>query len=307
MSDEYANLGPLGFRQFLLQPWPEPEFLLEPLIRTASNNMVAGQREAGKSWLSMSMALACATGTTTLNGLLHAPRRVKTLYVDGENGAVESAQRFTMLQRHLPVNAAEPDLDILVPERCPDGLVYDLVSEQGQSYYLDLIATNGYEFVCFDNLSVLAGGIDENSAQDYQPVQDFFLRLKALGVATVAVAHVGKDKSRGPRGSSKRTDALSTLVVVSKPESEAAGDSLKLEWRVEKARHRIPASVRQPLVAELLDTGWATQPLAATAGIEDILAMKAAGMSGHAIARELGLSKSEVYRRLEAAKGGGQS
>jgi hypothetical protein len=298
-------LGPLGFNDFLRQPWPEPEFLLEPLIRRASINMVAGQREAGKSWLAMSMAIACATGTTTLDSLLTAPRRVKTLYLDGENGAVETSERLRLLHTHLPRNAAEPDLDILVPERCQDGLAPDISSEDGQQYITDLIQTHEYELVFLDNLSVLAGNMDENSAYDFQPVQQFLLWLKAKGVSTVVLSHVGKDKSRGPRGSSKRTDALSTLVEIAKPDGDAAGDSLKIEWRITKARHRVPTSVRQPLLIELQSNGWTTQPLASSVGVDELVAMKEAGMSGHAIAKELGLSKSEVYRRLSSTRTGG--
>jgi DNA-binding IclR family transcriptional regulator len=69
----------------------------------------------------------------------------------------------------------------------------------------------------------------------------------------------------------------------------------------------LPPELRQPLLVELHDTGWTTQPLAATASAEDILALKEAGLSGRDIAKELGLSKSEVYRRLASMKDGGHA
>lgn len=307
MTDSNDTLGPLALEDFLALDWPEPEYLLAPLIRAGSVSMVAGQREAGKSMLAMSMALACATGTSTLGGLLHAPRRVKTLYLDGENGGTETSQRFRYLKQHLPVNCAPADLHALVPERCLDTMPPDISTSEGQQYLTDIIGAGGFELVFMDNLSTLAGAMDENSAHDFQPVQAFLLWLKARGVASVLLSHVGKDKTRGPRGSSKRTDALTTLVEIAKPEDEGAGGGLKAEWRVTKSRHVLPPELRQPLLVELHDTGWTTQPLAATASAEDILALKEAGLSVRDIAKELGLSKSEAYRRLASMKGGGHA
>lgn len=302
------NDGPLPLHEFLGLSWPEPEYLLSPLIRAGTVNMIAGQREAGKSMLAMSLALACATNTPTLGGLLHAPRAVKTLYLDGENGAQEMLERFRYLMGHLPKNMAPIDfLHLLVPETCPAQEVPDIATVEGQAYVTDLIQTHKFELVFLDNLSCLAGWIDENSANDFAPVQSFLLRLKAKGIATVLLSHVGKDKSRGPRGSSKRTDALSTLIEIAKPEGDSAGDGLRFELRVTKSRHRIPPEVRQPLLVELHESGWKTQPLAATASAEDILALSKAGLSGRDIARELGLSKSEVYRRLASMKDGGHA
>lgn len=300
--------GPLPLHEFLGLSWPEPEFLLSPLLRAGTVSMIAGQREAGKSMLAMSLALACATNTPTLGGLLHAPRAVRTLYLDGENGGQEMHERFKYLLGHLPRNTAPVDfLYPLVPERCPGQEAPDITKPEGQAYVFDLVETHKFELVFLDNLSCLAGGGDENSATDFEPVQKFLLWLKARNIATVLLSHVGKDKSRGPRGSSKRTDALSTLIEIAKPEGDSAGDGLRFEWRVTKSRHRIPPEVRQPLLVELHESGWKTQPLAAITSVEDLIALKEAGMSGRDIARETGLSKSEVYRRLAAMKGGGNA
>jgi RecA-family ATPase len=303
MTGETA-LGPMRLDEFLAHPWPEPQFLLEPLIRAGSVSMIAGQREAGKSMLAMGMALACATGTTTLSGLLHAPRRVKTLYVDAENGGTESCERFRFLKQHLPPNCAPADLLVLSPELCSEAMPPDIAAQEGQQYLWDVIETHEIGLVFLDNLSTLAGGLDENSAQDFEPVQKFLLWLKARGVATVLLSHVGKDKTRGPRGSSKRTDALSTLIEIAKPDSEEAGSSLKAEMRITKSRHKIPPELRQPLLVELHERGWVTAPLANVATDGDIEALLASGLSGRAIARELGMPVATAARRIQVIKGG---
>jgi len=300
--------GPLPLHEFLGLSWPEPEYILSPLIRAGSVSMIAGQREAGKSMLAMSLALACATNTPTLGGLLHAPRAVRTLYLDGENGGQEMFERFQCLLKHLPRNLAPVDfLYPLVPERCPNLEPPDITTAEGQSYIFDLIETHKFELVFLDNLSCLAGGGDENSADSFEPVQKFLLWLKAKGIATVLLSHVGKDKARGPRGSSKRTDALSTLIEIAKPEDTSAGDRLKFEWRVTKSRHRITPEIRQPLLCELHETGWSTQPLAAVVSADDLRGLQESGLSMRDIARETGLSKSEVQRRLTAMRGGGST
>jgi RecA-family ATPase len=301
------NLGPLALEDFLALSWPEPEYLLEPLIRAGSVSMIAGQREAGKSMFAMSLALAASTGTSTLGGLLHAPRRVKTLYIDAENGGTESCERFRFLKQHLPMNCAPADLLVLSPELCLDAMPPDIGTAEGRQYLTDVIGTNGIELVFLDNLSTLAGGMDENSAQDFEPVQKFLLWLKAHGVASVLLSHVGKDKTRGPRGSSKRTDALSTLIEIAKPDCEEAGSSLKAEMRITKSRHKLTPELRKPLLVELHDTGWATQPLAATASAEDIRALRHAGMSYRDIETQTGIPKSTAERRVKAKKGGGNA
>ena len=298
------NLGPLALEDFLALSWPEPEYLLEPLIRAGSVSMIAGQREAGKSMLAMSMALACATGTTTLGGLLHAPRRTKTLYLDGENGGTETAQRFHFLKQHLPMNCAPADLLVLSPELCLDAMPPDIGTDEGRQYLTDVIGTHGIELLFLDNLSTLAGAMDENSAQDFEPVQKFLLWLKAHGVASVLLSHVGKDKARGPRGSSKRTDALSTLIEIAKPDCEEAGSSLKAEMRITKSRHKLTPELRQPLLVELHDSGWVTAPLANVATDGDIEALLASGLSGRAIARELGMPVATAARRIQVIRGG---
>jgi putative DNA primase/helicase len=303
-SDNIDNLGPLALEDFLALSWPEPEYLLEPLIRAGSVSMIAGQREAGKSMLGMGLALACATGTSTLGGLVHAPRRVKTLYLDGENGGTETSQRFHFLKKHLPPNCAPADMLVLTPERCHDNIPPDIGTQEGQQYLWDVIETHGIEILFADNLSTLCGGGDENSAESFEPVQKFLLWLKAKGVATVLLSHVGKDKTRGPRGSSKRTDALSTLIEIAKPDAEEAGSSLKAEMRITKSRHKLTPELRKPLLVELHDNGWVTAPLASVATDADIDALLASGLSGRAIARELGMPVATAARRIRVIKGG---
>lgn len=298
---EVQRVIAMHFGEFMGHDWPEPQPLLVPYITVGSVNMIAGQRGAGKSWLAADLALTAATGSTTLADTVHAPRRFRTLLVDGENMAPETSVRLRKLKQYQPANAAEPDLHLLTPEMCLDGIVPNIATYEGQIEVGDLIAGLGIEFLILDNLSVLAPGVDENKAHDYDSIQAWTLSLKARGVSSLIVAHVGKDATRGPRGSSKRTDALSTLLELRQvDDGEGSGGNCKFELHVTKARHRLPYEARAPKLITLEDDGWRVEAI--EPDTSEVFQLAASGKSLRAIEAETGISKSRIQRLLKTAK-----
>jgi putative DNA primase/helicase len=55
--------------------------------------------------------------------------------------------------------------------------------------------------VILDNIAALIPGIDENSKQDWDPINQWLISLRILGLAVVLLHHAGKSgKQRGTSG-----------------------------------------------------------------------------------------------------------
>src|SRR5436190_12828354 len=75
-------LRPLGFNEFLNLDIAPREMLLNPILPERSLGMLYAPRGVGKSWLSLSIGLAVASGSGFLRW--SAPGKRRVLYVDGE-------------------------------------------------------------------------------------------------------------------------------------------------------------------------------------------------------------------------------
>src|SRR5262249_13492230 len=76
------KLRVLNFQELLEEKIPPREYILEPIIRTASTTMIYAERGVGKSYVSLSIGSAVASGKDFLKWKAPKPRKV--LYVDAE-------------------------------------------------------------------------------------------------------------------------------------------------------------------------------------------------------------------------------
>jgi hypothetical protein len=75
--------------------------------------------------------------------------------------------------------------------------------------------------VCFDTLSAIIPGADENTSKDMSPVLTALQEMATeLSVCIVVVAHVGKDETRGLRGWSGLLANADGLVMLESPQEE---------------------------------------------------------------------------------------
>lgn len=73
-----AKAGPITFSasELLAAAFPPREMLVSPILPTQGLGMIFAARGAGKTWASLSLAAAVATGTRWLNWSCPAARRV---------------------------------------------------------------------------------------------------------------------------------------------------------------------------------------------------------------------------------------
>src|SRR5438128_9476692 len=69
--------------------------------------------------------------------------------------------------------------------------------------------------IILDNISCLFSGINEDSKQDWEPINAWLIRLRHRGLTTVLVHHAGKQGQQ--RGTSGREDSLDTVIQLNKP------------------------------------------------------------------------------------------
>lgn len=175
----------------------DQDWLLEPLIPRGRGIAIVAGAKTGKSYLLLYCAAALATGRPILHTT--APEPIPTLYADfemGEDDLIERLERFgydetTNLQNlHYMLHPILPPLD----------------TQAGGQALTDLCQTHHIQLVMIDTLGKAVIG-DENDADT---LRSFYRHtgqpLKAQGITWLRADHLGKDPTKGARGTSAKTD-----------------------------------------------------------------------------------------------------
>jgi len=149
-----------------------------------------------------------------------------------------------------------------------------------------------------DNISILASGIDENSKQEWDVVNQWFLGLRFLGISTIFFHHTNKLGEQ--RGTSAREDNLDTSILLQRVSDYSAEDGAKFVVRFKKARVRtsdlsLISDVEFKLeeVSGQIIWTWGNMK---TKNRLQILTMLSDGESQAEVARTLGVDRSYVNR-----------
>ena len=167
------------------------EWLLEPLLEEGTVNALFGKPGAGKSLITLEIALH----------LVRAGHVI--VYIDQEN-------RITDLVERLQAFGAGPDeLDRL--RMYSFAGLPPLDTTAGGVHLLALAVTAGAALVVIDTTSRMVQG-KENDADTFLPLYRCSLvPLKARGITVLRLDHPGKDESRGQRGSSAKEGDVDTI------------------------------------------------------------------------------------------------
>lgn len=237
-------LGDLMARHFHPQ-----EMVLEPFLPTASSLFLWAAPGAGKTMLSMSLALAVASGTSL--GPFRAPTARPVLYLDAEMPSAVVQDRIRALSGSLDAAAREAAWKNLTLVSIADiARTHDVPSlgtPEGQRWLLDLSHTTGAQLVVLDSLAMLFDLDDENSASDTRVVQELIRHLNSRNVASVVVHHSGKGGTSYRGSSSLAAPSQAVIGLVSrrrKPDEQIAAT---LRW--DKIRGRVDANMRDQPVA----------------------------------------------------------
>ncbi len=216
---------------FMRLDLPPRELILDPILAERSLAMVHAWRGVGKTWLTLSLALAIAGGGACLRWQAPRPRRV--LLIDGEMPAVALRERLALLIRGAtpPLSTEAGDnLEIIASDRQGCGLP-DLASPKGQAAIA--AAVEAADVVILDNLSTLFG-IRENEADDFAAVNAYLISIRRAGKSVVVIHHQGKGGQQ--RGSSRKEDVLDLVLALKRPDDFDPEEGCRFVVEVEKAR-----------------------------------------------------------------------
>lgn len=273
--------------------------LIKNLLHESDLMILSAAAGAGKTLLALTMAAALTRGGA-LWGPYSIPEPVGVLYFDGEMNCTEFQKRIRSM-------AIQPDSDLfrvissewLAQTGLPQP---NLVDPAWRKAIIDLVRHwPDCRVIVFDNIVSLAPGYDENSAEEWSPINQFLLKLRRAGVAAIPVHH--NNKSGSQRGTSARMDNLD--VGIKLEPLERPNTTVRVEFT--KARS-LPAYLRKPFVLTRTEdeAGWWWARGDIADGTSDrILFWYAKGLSQADIAVELGLHKSTISRAIAKARADG--
>ena len=242
-----AALKSIGFDVFLAIDVPPREMLLNPILPGRSLAMLYAPRGVGKTLLSLSIGLAVAGGVPLLRW--SAPRRKRVLHVDGEMPLSSLQERLRAISMGLGADIPNDGFKILAADQTEQGL--SLGSEDGQKAVEPLL--DAVDLLILDNLSTLCTTGSESASDAWVPMQNWLLKLRRQGIAVLLVHHAGTNGRQ--RGTSRREDALDTVIALRRPEDYAPEQGARFEVHFEKLRNLVDGDAAAPFEAKLESFG----------------------------------------------------
>ncbi|MBM3556022.1 MAG: RNA polymerase subunit sigma-70 [Alphaproteobacteria bacterium] len=284
--------------ELLARDLPQREAVLAPWLPTKGVAMIAAARGTGKTWVSLGIAHAVATGGPFLRW--NAPQPRKVLLIDGEMAGTSLQERIASLISESAKPLPDPAFLRVMASDLQEQGIPDLATKEGQAQIESAIGDA--ELLILDNLSTLVRSGDENEAGSWGVMQDWLLSLRRRNISTLLVHHTAKHGDQ--RGSSRREDILDASIKLKRPDDYRASDGARFIVEYTKARGFFGLDA-EPFEAWLQEgpdgkRSWVISPVKADRA-EDMRRLKSEGKSVRQIAGELGISKSAVGRILSEA------
>lgn len=191
-----AKSKPSRFRPLTIseaQNLPKPEWLIPGLLPARGFIVIFGAEKSFKSFLTLDIALGLASGKETFSYCQNSMRPVVYVVGEGQENVIHNHIPAWLLGRQV---TEEPPLYVVphMPRAIIEEEMRDLVA---QIKARDIKPA----LLVLDTKSRALPGLDENSSKD---VSRFVAAVdhirEELNCAVIAIAHTGKDASRGARG-----------------------------------------------------------------------------------------------------------
>lgn len=242
--------------ELLETSFKERKYLMFPWLREQESVMLYADTGVGKSMFALSLALAVAGGGEFLGWWSQEKDNGegwRVLYVDGEMHGQDIQERAALLLDTIPgINrqAAMANIRFLPRQLQEPGQEFPCITDTtGMDFLIRRVMNDKLDLVILDNFSTLGEVEDENAASSFNAIQDFLLRLKTTGVATLLVHHAGK--SGDFRGSSKMAVTFETIIKLERLNEEKISSEAQFRVRWDKVRAGGPKKTARAVVAKL--------------------------------------------------------
>jgi hypothetical protein len=186
---------PIDWSAFLVQDLGKVDWHPGKFMARGQLVALVGDGKAGKSMFMQEWAWRAAAGLPFLGDRGRDPLRV--LYVDHENSAEDLQERM------LSFGATAEHLANLI--YLPFPMIRPLDTREGGNDLIAEAEDHGAEVVVLDTISRMFQGKENDSDTWLDLYRHTLTRLKRRRVTGVRLDHFGKDKDRGGRGSSAKT------------------------------------------------------------------------------------------------------
>jgi putative DNA primase/helicase len=274
---------------------PPKKIILHPWIEENSIIQIFADRGTGKTMFVMSLFVAVVRGESF--GPWETITPVNCLYLDGEMAAQDTTERFLELL---------PDGDrckLFVYSDAYANLIglpkANLLDPKWRSAMKDILLKLNVKLWAIDNLSSLSPGIDENSRQDWEPINTWLLELRFVGITTIILHHT--NKTGGQRGTHAREDNLDISICLERPKDYRPEEGARFVAKFTKARIR---NKDLPLIADTefcLESGEHGESVWTFGNVRkknkaEIIRMLGDGIKAKDICESLGIDKGLVSR-----------
>lgn len=145
--------------------------------------LIWGPSNAGKSWVSIALACALATGTPCF--CWAASPACKICYLDGEVGQDFKVRANQLVQGQDGVcQLLKTNMSVL-----HKGSTLDILDDEWQNIFIEGIGQEGIDFVFIDNILSLA----PEATKDAKPFLTFIDKLKRSNIGVVTAHHTNKE------------------------------------------------------------------------------------------------------------------
>jgi len=223
----------LTVTEFITTKVSRPKTLVRPWLTSSSLNMIYGLRGIGKSWLCHILAVSLTRNSGSIDiGYWKTRQGASVLLIDGEMSKPNIQKRLKYLVETYGMG--EGHALYLLAE------ALDLTRSREREAVSAISKQKEVDVLFLDNVSALFPGLDENSKQDWDPVNRWLLSLRAMGLAVVLIHHAGKQGKQ--RGTSGREDSLDSIIRLSRPKNYEPSQGARFLVRFDKARNALPSA-----------------------------------------------------------------
>src|SRR5581483_9224910 len=182
-AENCRMLKPITWSELKRRPFPKEQWRIQGLIPMAGLTIIASAAGEKKTWCALHMAKSIACGFHFLGQEKFPSVKGKVLYIDAEIGPKQ------MLERGMKLGFDQiPEDNMLLIT----GKDINFKTDEGFEQLTKMISQFGSEVIFVDTLRGVAGGMNEDKAEEVRAFLKRFSALKNKGISIVMIDHCRK-------------------------------------------------------------------------------------------------------------------